>query len=130
MAYRILVIEDEPEMQVMLRDNLQYEGYCVLSAETGELGLEMGLAHRPDLVLLDVILPHMSGYSVCERLRSEGFGSPIIMVTASNSESDRVTGLDFGADDYLAKPFSMPDLMARVRAQLRRSRAWTRSAGS
>ncbi|MGH9346704.1 MAG: response regulator transcription factor [Vicinamibacterales bacterium] len=120
MAYRILVIEDEPEMQVMLRDNLRYEGYDVLSAETGELGLEMGLTNRPDLVLLDVVLPRMSGYSVCQRLRSGGFGSPIIMITARNSEIDRVTGLDLGADDYIGKPFSVSELMARVRAQLRR----------
>jgi DNA-binding response OmpR family regulator len=120
MAYQILVIEDEPEMQVMLRDNLQYEGYDVLSAETGELGLEIGLARRPDLVLLDVVLPRMTGYSVCHRLRSAGFDSPIIMLTARNSEVDRITGLDLGADDYLGKPFSVFELMARVRAHLRR----------
>lgn len=120
MAYRILVVEDEPEMQVMLRDNLQYEGYEVLSAETGERGLELGLTHRPDLVLLDVVLPRMTGYSVCHRLRSAGFDSPIIMLTARNTETDRITGLDLGADDYLGKPFSVSELMARVRAQLRR----------
>jgi DNA-binding response OmpR family regulator len=120
MAYRILVIEDEPEMQVMLRDNLRYEGYDVISAETGELGLDLGLTDRPDLVLLDVILPRMSGYSVCQKLRSAGFAAPIIMITARTSEIDRVTGLDFGADDYVGKPFSVSELMARVRAHLRR----------
>ncbi|HYU78429.1 MAG TPA: response regulator transcription factor [Vicinamibacterales bacterium] len=120
MAYRILVIEDEPEMQLMLRDNLQYEGYEVLSAQTGELGLELGLSKRPDLVLLDVVLPRMTGYSVCHRLRSSGFDSPIIMITARNTETDRITGLDLGADDYLGKPFSVSELLARVRAQLRR----------
>jgi DNA-binding response OmpR family regulator len=120
MPYRILVIEDEPEMQVMLRDNLRYEGYDVISAETGELGLELGLTDRPDLVLLDVILPRMSGYSVCQKLRSAGFAAPIIMITARTSEIDRVTGLDFGADDYVGKPFSVSELMARVRAHLRR----------
>jgi DNA-binding response OmpR family regulator len=120
MAYRILVIEDEPEMQVMLRDNLQYEGYDVLSAETGELGLELGLTQRPDLVLLDIMLPRMTGYSVCHRLRSAGFDSPIIMLTARNTETDRITGLDLGADDYIGKPFSVSELMARVRAHLRR----------
>lgn len=120
MAYQILVIEDEPEMQVMLRDNLQYEGYDVLSAETGELGLELGLSRRPDLVLLDVVLPRMTGYSVCHRLRSAGFDSPIIMLTARNSDTDRITGLDLGADDYIGKPFNVSELMARVRAHLRR----------
>lgn len=120
MVYRILVVEDEPEMQVMLRDNLRYEGYEVLSAETGELGLELGLSERPDLVLLDVVLPRMTGYSVCHRLRAAGFDSPIIMLTARNSETDRITGLDLGADDYLGKPFSVSELMARVRAHLRR----------
>jgi DNA-binding response OmpR family regulator len=120
MAYQILVIEDEPEMQLMLRDNLQCEGYDVVSAETGELGLEIGLDKRPNLILLDVILPQMSGYSVCQKLRSAGFTSPIVMITARGAEIDRITGLDFGADDYIAKPFSISELMARVRAQLRR----------
>ncbi len=120
MPYQILLIEDEPEMQVMLRDNLRYEGYDVISAETGELGLELGLTNRPDLVLLDVILPRMSGYSVCQRLRSAGFAAPIIMITARTSEIDRVTGLDIGADDYVGKPFSVSELIARVRAHLRR----------
>jgi DNA-binding response OmpR family regulator len=120
MPYQILLIEDEPEMQVMLRDNLRYEGYDVISAETGELGLELGLTNRPDLVLLDVILPRMSGYSVCQQLRSAGFAAPIIMITARTSEIDRVTGLDIGADDYVGKPFSVSELIARVRAHLRR----------
>jgi DNA-binding response OmpR family regulator len=120
MPHRILIIEDEPEMQVMLRDNLRYEGYDVTSAETGELGLELGLTDPPDLVLLDVILPRMSGYSVCQRFRSAGFAGPIIMITARTSEIDRVTGLDFGADDYVGKPFSVSELTARIRANLRR----------
>jgi DNA-binding response OmpR family regulator len=120
MPYHILVIEDEPEMQLMLRDNLQCEGYEVLSAETGEVGLEIGLTRQPDLVLLDVILPRMSGYAVCQRLRQAGFAPPILMLTARNSEIDRVTGLDFGADDYIGKPFSVQELIARVRAHLRR----------
>jgi DNA-binding response OmpR family regulator len=120
MAQQILVVEDEPEMQLMLRDNLSFEGYEILSAGTGERGVELGLSARPDLVLLDVILPRMSGYTVCQKLRSTGFDSPIIMITARNSEIDRVSGLDFGADDYIGKPFSISELMARVRAQLRR----------
>ncbi len=120
MAYKILVIEDEPEMQLMLRDNLECEGYQVVSAETGERGVELGLAMHPDLVLLDVILPHMSGYSVCQKLRTGGCKVPIIMITARNAEIDRIAGLDLGADDYIGKPFSVYELMARVRAQLRR----------
>lgn len=119
MPYSILLIEDEPEMQLILRDNLQFEGYEILAADTGERGVEMGLSVRPDLVLLDVILPRMSGYEVCQRLRDSGFDSPIIMITARNHEIDRISGLEFGADDYVAKPFSVPELMARVRAQLR-----------
>ncbi|MGH9346810.1 MAG: response regulator transcription factor [Vicinamibacterales bacterium] len=119
MGYSILLIEDEPEMQLILRDNLKFEGYEILAADTGERGVEMGLSVRPDLVLLDVILPRMSGYEVCQRLRDSGFDSPIIMITARNHEIDRISGLEFGADDYVAKPFSVPELMARVRAQLR-----------
>jgi DNA-binding response OmpR family regulator len=107
-------------MQLMLRDNLQCEGYDVISAETGERGVELGLSRRPDLVLLDVILPRMSGYAVCQKLRGAGFAPPIIMLTARNSELDRITGLDFGADDYVGKPFSVSELVARVRAHLRR----------
>ena len=120
MPYQILVIEDEPEMQLMLRDNLECEGYEVLSAETGELGMQLGLSRRPDLIILDVILPRMSGFVVCQRLRAAGYAPPIIMLTARNAEIDRVTGLDFGADDYIGKPFSMSELSARVRAHLRR----------
>ena len=108
-------------MQVMLKDNLQCEGYDVISAETGERGLELGLSQQPDLILLDVILPRISGYSVCQKLRKAGFSTPILMITARNTEIDRITGLDFGADDYISKPFSVSELMARVRAHLRRS---------
>jgi DNA-binding response OmpR family regulator len=127
--YRILLIEDEPEMQVILRDNLQFEGYEILTTDTGEKGVEMGLSGRPDLVLLDVILPRMSGYEVCRRLRGGGFDSPIIMITVRNDEIDRISGLEFGADDYVAKPFSVPELMARVRAQLRRQQRVTAQLG-
>jgi len=119
-APQILLIEDEPEMRLMLRDNLKYEGYDVLTAETGELGLELGLRERPDLVLLDIMLPRMTGYAVCQKFRSAGFENPIIMITARNAEVDRITGLDLGADDYIGKPFSVTELTARVRAHLRR----------
>ena len=114
--------EDEPEMRLMLRDNLKYEGYDVVTAETGELGLELGLSLRPDLILLDVkAFTRMTGYSVCQKLRSAGFDKPIIMITARNAEADRITGLDLGADDYIGKPFGVSELTARVRAHLRRA---------
>jgi DNA-binding response OmpR family regulator len=118
---RVLTVEDEPEMQVILRDNLEYEGYEVISATTGEIGLQMAVARTPDLVLLDVMLPRMSGFEVCRRLRAERLTMPIIMLTARNAEVDRVAGLEIGADDYLGKPFGVRELVARVRVQLRRA---------
>ena len=122
MALRVLTVEDEPEMQVILRDNLEYEGFEVLSATTGEEGLQLAMAEQPDLILLDLLLPRMSGYEVCRRLRTEVFTMPIIMLTARNAELDRVAGLEMGADDYLGKPFGVGELIARVRVQLRRPR--------
>ena len=92
MALRVLTVEDEPEMQVILRDNLEYEGFEVLSATTGEEGLQLAMATQPDLILLDLLLPRMSGYEVCRRLRTEHFTMPIIMLTARNAELDRVAG--------------------------------------
>jgi DNA-binding response OmpR family regulator len=118
---RVLTVEDEPEMQVILRDNLEYEGYEVVSAATGEAGLQLAAARQPDLVLLDVMLPRMSGFEVCRRLRADRFTMPIIMLTARNAELDRVAGLEIGADDYLGKPFGVRELVARVRVQLRRA---------
>jgi DNA-binding response OmpR family regulator len=128
MALRVLTVEDEPEMQVILRDNLEYEGFEVLSAATGEEGLQLAMAKQPDLILLDLLLPRMSGYEVCRRLRTEHFTMPIIMLTARNAELDRVAGLEMGADDYLGKPFGVGELIARVRVQLRRPRQTGRSA--
>jgi DNA-binding response OmpR family regulator len=128
MALRVLTIEDEPEMQVILRDNLEYEGFEVLSAATGEAGLQLAMAKQPDLILLDLLLPRMSGYEVCRRLRTGNFTMPIIMLTARNAELDRVAGLEMGADDYLGKPFGVGELIARVRVQLRRPRQTGRGA--
>jgi DNA-binding response OmpR family regulator len=122
MECRVLTIEDEPEMQVILRDNLEYEGFEVLSAATGEAGLQLAMAKQPDLILLDLLLPRMSGYEVCRRLRTGNFTMPIIMLTARNAELDRIAGLEMGADDYLGKPFGVGELIARVRVQLRRPR--------
>jgi len=119
MTARVLVVEDEAEMQVILRDNLEYEGYEVSSAATGEEGVAIALRERPDVVLLDLMLPGMSGYEVCRKIRSNGLMTPIIMITARNAEIDRIAGLEFGADDYIGKPFNIRELLARIRVQLR-----------
>ncbi len=121
MQKRILIVEDEPDMVVGLRDNFEYEGYEVIVARDGDEGLERALSEHPDLVVLDIMLPKRSGLDVCEELRRRGAGLPIIMLTARSQEVDKVVGLEIGADDYVTKPFSMRELLARVRAQLRRA---------
>jgi len=120
MAPRVLVVEDELALQVILRDNLEFENYEVLLADTGERGLELASQGKADLILLDIMLPSMSGYDVCRKVRAAGFDIPIVMLTARNTALDRIAGLDLGADDYIGKPFNVGELMARVRAQLRR----------
>lgn len=122
MSVRVLAVEDEPGMQVILRDNLEHEGYEVLSAATGDDGFRLAMLQQPDLILLDVMLPRMNGYDLCRRLRAEQVSTPIIMLTAKNEELDRVLGLDMGADDYVGKPFGVGELIARIRVQLRRTR--------
>ncbi len=117
---KILVIEDEPEMQKGLRDNLKFEGYDVDVAGDGEKGLKKILEGKHDLILLDVMLPEMSGFDVCKSAREEGIRIPIIMLTAKGEEIDKVLGLELGADDYITKPFSLRELLARVKAVLRR----------
>lgn len=119
-AQRMLIIEDDPDTQQMLTMILRSEGYDVLTAGNGPLGLELLRKMGPDLVLLDWMLPGMEGIDVCRRAR-EFSAVPIIMLTAKTSASDKVAGLDMGADDYLAKPFEPEELLARIRAQLRRS---------
>jgi DNA-binding response OmpR family regulator len=117
---RILIIEDEPAMVAGLRDNFEYEGYDVISAGDGVEGLERALADDPDLVVLDVMMPLMSGLDVCKQLKARRPSIPIIMLTARGQEIDKVVGLELGADDYVTKPFSVRELMARVKAVLRR----------
>ncbi len=117
---RILVVEDEHAMRTALRDVLEGEGYRVLTAADGESGLERALGEKPDLILLDIMMPKLDGFAVCIELRRRGNVVPILMLTAKGQVEDRVTGLDVGADDYLVKPFSTEELMARVRALLRR----------
>jgi len=117
---RILVIEDEPAMVAGLRDNFEYEGYDVISAGDGVSGLERALADDPDLVVLDVMMPRMSGLEVCKAVKARRPSIPIIMLTARGQEIDKVVGLELGADDYVTKPFSIRELMARIKAVLRR----------
>ena len=117
---RILIVEDEPEMQKGLKDNLKFEGYEVEVADDGTKGLKKILESKHDLILLDVMLPEMSGFDVCKKAREEGVRTPIIMLTAKGEEIDRVLGLELGADDYVTKPFSLRELLARVKAVLRR----------
>jgi DNA-binding response OmpR family regulator len=117
---RVLVVEDDPSITLGLQINLEAEGYVVLAAEDGETGLEIARADRPDLVILDVMLPRMNGFQVLQAIRREGLMMPIIVLSARTGEMDKVTGLELGAEDYVAKPFSLAELLARVRAALRR----------
>jgi DNA-binding response OmpR family regulator len=117
---RILIVEDEPAMVAGLRDNFEYEGYEVISAGDGAAGLERAIIDNPDLVVLDVMMPRMSGLDVCKQLKATRPSLPIIMLTARGQEIDKVVGLELGADDYVTKPFSIRELMARVKAVLRR----------
>jgi len=118
---RILIVEDEPAMVQGLRDNFEYEGYEVISAADGADGLNRAIADQPDLVVLDVMMPKMSGLDVCKQLKARKPSLPIIMLTARGQEIDKVVGLELGADDYVTKPFSIRELMARVKAVLRRA---------
>jgi DNA-binding response OmpR family regulator len=121
MPETILVVEDEPSLQETLVYNLQKQGYTVEIAGDGRVALENARKLKPDLILLDIMLPGVNGIDVCKTLRRESFQAPIIMLTARDDEIDRVVGLEIGADDYVTKPFSMRELMARVKAQLRRT---------
>jgi len=123
MAKTILIIEDEKSIADILSFNLEREGYAVLLAADGQSGLDRALRTPPDLILLDVMLPIMDGYEVCRRLRQEKANTPIIMLTAREDEEDKVLGLELGADDYMTKPFSIKELLARIRANTRRSSA-------
>ena len=117
---RILIIEDETPMRTALADVIAGEGYRALTAADGESGLQRAIDEKPDLILLDIMMPRLDGYEVCAELRRLGKPVPILMLTAKGQIEDRVTGLDAGADDYLVKPFSTEELLARVRALLRR----------
>ena len=118
---KVLIIEDEPNMVLGLKDSCEYEGYEVAVARNGKEGLEKATTEKPDIILLDVMLPLMSGIDVCRTLRTRGIETPILMLTARSQEIDKVIGLEVGADDYVTKPFSIKELLARIRAHLRRA---------
>jgi len=117
---KILIIEDEPNIRELVSYNLKAGGFLPLEAEDGICGMEMAETQKPDLILLDIMLPGKDGYEICKELRSAGNKTPIIMMTAKTDEIDKVLGLEFGADDYIAKPFGVRELMARIKAVLRR----------
>ncbi len=117
---KILIIDDQPDLLKVLEINLTKEGYQVFKADSGTQGLKMAIQVNPHLILLDVMMPDISGLDVCRELRQKGIDTPIIMLTAKAEEVDRVVGLELGADDYMTKPFSLHELKARIRARLRR----------
>ena len=120
MGKTILIVEDDIGIRVILQDTLTSQGYDVVTAENGIKGWELAKELRPDLVILDVMLPLMDGFEVCKRIRKEGITSPIMMLTVKDEEVDKILGLELGADDYVTKPFSVKELSARVKALLRR----------
>ena len=122
MSQRILVVEDEPGIRLALKDELEFEGFDVELAEDGPSGLAAVLRSEPALIVLDLMLPGRNGFQVCQELRHRGIRTPIIVLTARNEEVDKVRGLALGADDYVTKPFSLAELVARIRAVLRRAR--------
>ena len=125
---KVLIVEDDAAMATALHDGFTYEGYEVVLVSDGEAGLKAAREGAPDVVVLDVMMPKMSGLDVCKRLRSEGSSVPIIMLTARGQEIDKVLGLKLGADDYVTKPFGFMELMARVEALLRRTAGGARHA--
>jgi DNA-binding response OmpR family regulator len=121
----VLIIEDDPTMLIGLRDNFEFKGYKVVTAADGEKGLNAALNAKPDLILLDIMLPKINGYEICRLVREQKLTMPIIMLTAKGEESDIVLGLNLGADDYVTKPFSIKELLARAAAFLRRAKKET-----
>ena len=126
----VLIVEDEKSIVDILRFNLEKDDYAVETAYDGETGLRLAVEKNPDLVLLDLMLPKMNGFDVCRRLREKGSNVPIIILTAREEEGDKVQGLELGADDYITKPFSMRELLARVKANIRRTAMGQPAAGA
>lgn len=121
MKKKIVIIEDEPGIQLSLRDEFESEGWKVFAADEGAGGLQLAETENPDLIILDIMLPALNGYEVCKNLRNSGNNTPIIMLTVKDKEIDKVLGLELGADDYVTKPFSLRELMARAKAVIRRT---------
>ncbi len=121
MMKKILVVDDEPSIVTLLIFNLEKAGFSVITAEDGNKGLELALSEKPALIVLDLMLPGMDGMDVCKTLRHEKVNTPILMLTAKDEEFDKILGLELGADDYLTKPFSVREVIARVKAILRRT---------
>lgn len=121
MKSKVLIVEDEKSIVDILRFNLKREGYETLEAYDGLTGLRFALEQDPDLILLDLMLPEMDGFELCQRLRSSGNHVPVLIITAREEEKDKIFGLELGADDYITKPFSVRELLARVKANIRRS---------
>jgi len=126
---KILIVEDEESILMALEDNLKLEGYEVSSAKDGELGLSMAEEQGYDLIILDIMLPKMDGFDVCKQLRQERITTPILMLTAKGQEIDKILGLELGADDYVTKPYSPRELLARVKALLRRAKQTQQEIG-
>lgn len=118
----ILIVEDDASIRLGLRKSLSFDGYQVIEAGDGEQGLEMAFSKRPDLIVLDVMLPRINGFEVCRTIRRHDKTTPILILSAKEQESDKITGLDQGADDYITKPFSVRELVARIKAALRRTK--------
>jgi len=125
---KILVVEDEPSLIFTLRDTLESEGYQVIVSEDGEQAVELVKEHKPDLMILDIMLPGKSGYDICKEVRTLKYSFPIIMLTAKDQEIDKVKGLNLGADDYITKPFGVKELLARIQARLRRASSYSSSS--
>lgn len=123
MPKKILILEDDPGIALSVKDELEYEGYTVFHAEDAARGFRTIEEKTPDLIILDIMLPDLNGFEICKRIRSEGNKTPIIMLTVKDKEIDRVLGLELGADDYVSKPFSLCELLARIKAVLRRTGA-------
>jgi len=130
MPKKILIVEDDPGILLSLKDEFESQGYEVSAAEDGEKGFKMAKQQKPELIILDIMLPVIDGYEICKRLRMEGDTTPIIMLTVKDKEIDRVLGLELGADDYVTKPFSLLELMARVKSVLRRTEERTKDLTS
>ncbi len=126
MIKAILIIEDDISILRGLKDNLSFEGYEILTSSDGQEGLQMAIDNQIDMLLLDIMLPGINGYNICQKLKKEKPDLPIIIISARGTEIDKVIGLDFGADDYITKPFSIPELLARIRAVFRRSQNSTK----